>query len=196
MKKLSITAKTTAEDQKAKEKEEFDAELEELMNDDFLLEFQKRRMKEMLEHSGVLKRFGNLISLNTADDFLKAIDSENQNVTIVIHIYDEKFCACKTMNSCLNQLAKEYQTVKFCKIISTVTGLSKNFKTTALPTLLVYKNGQVIGNFIRISDELGGDEFFMSDVESFLIENGFLLDKSFENTLLSTNEKNNDDDDD
>ena len=48
LKKLSITAKTTAEDQKAKEQAEMEAELEDLLNDDFLLEFQKQRMQEML----------------------------------------------------------------------------------------------------------------------------------------------------
>jgi hypothetical protein len=44
MKKLSITAKTSAEDQKAKEQADFDAELEELLNDEFLHEFQKAKL--------------------------------------------------------------------------------------------------------------------------------------------------------
>lgn len=38
-----------------------------------------------------------------------------------------------------------------------------------VPALLVYKAGEMIGNFIRISDELG-DDFFSSDVESILEE--------------------------
>ena len=181
MKKLSITSKTVAEDQKAQEQADFDEELSELLNDDFLIQFQKKRMQEMLELSGMLKKFGELISLDDKDSFLSAVDSEQKNVTVIIHVYEEKFRACKTMNSCLNELAQEYPCVKFCKILSTVAGLSKNFRISALPTLLVYKNGNVVGNFIRLNDEFG-DEFFSSDVESFLLEHSMLPDK----TLIPT----------
>lgn len=38
-----------------------------------------------------------------------------------------------------------------------------------LPALLVYKSGQIIGNFVKLEDTFGHD-FFASDVESFLIE--------------------------
>lgn len=198
LKKLSITAKTTAEDQKAKEQAEMEAELEDLLNDDdFLLEFQKQRMKEMLGMSGLLPKFGTLIHLSSGDEFLKAVDDENKNVSVIIHIYEEKFRACRTMNSCLEKLAPEYPLIKFCKILSTATQLSKQFKTSALPALLVYKNGQIIGNFVRLHDELG-DEFYHSDVENFLIEHSLLTDKTLVPIIstLSSQQQNNDDDDD
>jgi len=196
MKKLSITAKTAAEDQKAKEQAEFDAELEELLNDDFLQEFQKQRMQEMLAMSGLLPNFGQVNALKNGDEFLKAVDSEHKSVTVIIHIYEDKFRACKTMNQCMVTLAQEYPAVKFCKILSTVAGLSKAFKTVALPTLLVYKNGQVIGNFIRLGDEFG-DEFYAHDIEGFLIEHSLLPDKSLIPTITAAaSASQNDDDDD
>lgn len=198
MKKLSITAKTTAEDQKAKEQEELEAELEDLLNDDFLLEFQKQRMKEMLEMSGLLPKFGSLIHLSSGEEFLKAVDNENKSVSVIIHIYEDKYRACRTMNSCLEKLAPEYPLIKFCKIQSTATQLSKQFKTSALPALLAYKNGQIIGNFVRLHDELG-DEFYSSDVENFLIEHALLTDKSLIPIISSStlsSQQNNDDDDD
>lgn len=194
MKKLSITAKTSAEDQKAKEQSEFDDELDELLNDEFLQEFQKKRMQEMLAMSGMLPRFGDVEALKNGDDFLHSIDGENKSVTVIIHIYEDKFKACKTMNKCLVKLAQEYPTVKFCKILSTVAGLSRKFKTVALPTILVYKNGQVIGNFIRMGEEFG-DEFFASDVESYLIEHALLPDKSLMPSITSSTAENDDDDD-
>ena len=40
---------------------------------------------------------------------------------------------------------------------------------SGVPALLVYQKGELIGNFIRLSDELG-DDFFATDVESFLVE--------------------------
>jgi hypothetical protein len=193
MKKLSITAKTSAEDQKAKEQADFDAELEELLNDEFLHEFQKKRMQEMLAMSGMLPKFGEVVALKSSTEFLESIDGENKSVTVIIHIYEDKFKACKTMNKCIVKLAQEYPTVKFCKILSTVAGLSKKFKTVALPTILVYKNGQVIGNFIRMGEEFG-DEFFASDVESYLIEHALLPDKTLMPTITSSTAADDDDD--
>lgn len=196
LKKLSITAKTKAEDEQNAAQEEIDRELDELLNDDsVLLQFQQQRMREMLERCGrKLKVFGEVMSLSTADDFLHAVDKEDALVTVIVHIYENKFPACKTMNRCLDELAMNYKNVKFCKILGSVAGLSKNFKVAGIPALLVYKGGNLIGNFIRMSDDLGGDDFFASDVESFLIEHAMLIDKSHVPVIV--NNGNNSDDDD
>lgn len=193
IKKLSITAKTKEEDEKAKEQELLDKELEELLDEDFLLEFQKKRMAEMLAMSGKLPQFGHLIALTKGEELLNAIDAEQKSVTIILHIYDERVTTCKTLNNCLQTLAKEYSNVKFCKIQSNAAGMSLKFKQHGLPALLVYKNGQVIGNFIRVSDELG-DDFYPSDVESFLIEHALLPDKSCLPIINSSNNQDSDDD--
>ena len=37
------------------------------------------------------------------------------------------------------------------------------------PALLIYKNAEMIGNFVRMGDEFG-QEFCASDVENFLLE--------------------------
>jgi hypothetical protein len=46
-----------------------------------------------------------------------------------------------------------------------------------VPALLVYKGGQIVGNFVRVTDELG-DEFYDGDVENLLIEHGLLVDRA------------------
>ena len=38
-----------------------------------------------------------------------------------------------------------------------------------LPALQIYKGGALIGNFVRLSDQLG-DDFYAGDVEAFLQE--------------------------
>ncbi|XP_055592954.1 phosducin-like protein [Uranotaenia lowii] len=177
LKKLSITARTHAEDEAAKERDQLDRELEELMSDDFLLEYQKKRMAEMLAQSGKLPSFGTLIELSNGDDFLKTVDDEPKAVTIVIHIYDRNDNACRAMNKALQELSSEYVNVKFCKFMSSVAGLSNSFKCKGVPALLIYKAGQMIGNFIRVTDDLS-DNFNSSDVESFLTEVGMLPDKT------------------
>lgn len=177
LKKLSISARSTQEDAKAKEQEQFDEELAELMSDDFLLQYQKKRMAEMLAAAGKLPTFGTLVDILNGDDFLQSVDEEQKTVTIVIHIYDRHDAACKNMNKALSELATEYNNVKFCKFMSAAAGLSTFFKSNGVPALLVYKAGQVIGNFVRVTDDLS-DEFSSSDVEGFLIEAGMLPDKS------------------
>ena len=178
MKKLCITANTAAEDAKLKEQEAFDVELSELFDEDSLLAFQRQRMMEMLQKCGHQQTFGKVLSLHNGDDFLEAVDKENKLTIVVIHIYDNNSSACKTMNTCLETLAKQYAGTKFCKIFGSLTGLSKNFTLSGIPALLVYKAGNLIGNFVRVSDDLGGDDFFPSDVEGFLIEHAMLPDKS------------------
>lgn len=57
------------------------------------------------------------------------------------------------------------------------------FKTSGVPALLIYKGGQMIGNFVKLVDDLS-DEFDFADVESFLVENGIINDKSCKPTIF------------
>ena len=137
-------------------------------------------------------RFGKVLEL-TNDMFLSEIDKEHKDVTIIIHIYDQKMSECKLMNECLETIAKDYAVVKFCKVKSTEINLSDKFvgtlflliiiylfafifvflfilkRKSGVPALLIYKNGELIGNFVKMAEEFG-DEFVASDVENFLLE--------------------------
>lgn len=177
MKKLSITTSTKREDEERKKEEELEAELAELLDEEILQQFQKQRMAEMLQMCGQQKVFGKVIQLATSEDFLNAIEKENPNTTVIIHIYEKNVNSCNTLNTCLDTLASEYKNIKFCKIISSTAGMSSKFKSKGLPAILVYKSNQMIGNFVRVTDELT-DDFFASDLESFLIENGMISDKN------------------
>lgn len=183
-KRLAITTTTAAEDAERREQEALEAEFAELLNEDTLLEFQRRRMVEMMERCGQQQVFGQVIQLDSGDDFLNAVDQESKQTTVLVHIYENHLAACRTLNKCLSTLADEYRRVKFCKILGSVAGLSKGFKVGGMPAVLVYKAGGLIGNFVRIADDLGGDEFYASDVEGFLIENGMLPDKSHAPSII------------
>lgn len=178
MKKLSLTCMSSKEEEEYKKKKELDDEFEELLNDEVLLNYQKQRMREMIAQAGCLPHFGKVIHLKSSDAFLDAIDKEHKSVTVVIHLYEDVVEACHVMNGCLISLAQDYQCVKFCKMSGSMAGVSKKFKASGVPALLIYKSGQMIGNFVRITDVLG-DDFFAADLESYLIEHGLLPDKSF-----------------
>lgn len=192
MKKLSITCKSTLDDEK--EKQEVGDEFSELLSDEFLEQYRKQRMHEMLSNSCNLPKFGVLYDLANGEQFLEAIDGENKSVTVIVHIYEDKVSGCKAMNSCLTKLSQEYVQVKFCKLLSTSAGMSNHFKADGVPAILVYKGGQMVGNFVRVTDELG-DEFYVGDVENFLIEHGMIVDKTFVPNIV-TGTRGNDDDSD
>jgi len=176
-KKLCLNARTNDEDEKAKAKDEqIDAELEDLLDDDFLESYMARRMREMMAQTNQTKKFGKTIILPDADSFLDQIDGEDKSVTVIIMIHEPGAEGCEAMTGCIECLAADFPTVKFCSIKSTTAGLSKHFKTGGVPALLVYKGGQMLGSFVRMTDQLGTD-FFAADVESILMEHGLLPDK-------------------
>lgn len=178
MKKLCLTGATKAEDEARRRDEEIDKELLELMSDEVLQEFQRKRVEEITNKLAKRGHFGELKDLRTGDEFLSAVEGE-PNSLVLVHIYEQNVAACRCMNECLERMAVEMPTIKFCKILSTSAGTSVSFKKTALPALLAYKNGQVVGNFVRITDDLG-EEFYDGDVENFLIENGVIVERGLQ----------------
>ncbi|XP_071544190.1 phosducin-like protein [Panulirus ornatus] len=177
-KKLTLTCRSHLDDEKEKEnqnKEEEDVDV--LIDEEFLRQYISKRMEEMMAHTSNKAQFGRLIALENGESFLDAIDKEEEGVTIIVHIYDQEALGCEAMNGCLMCLAQEYPHVKFCQLQASAAGVSSHFKVTGLPALLVYKGGQMMGNFVRLTDEFG-DDFYATDVESFLIEHGMLMDKT------------------
>ncbi|CAH0398605.1 unnamed protein product [Chilo suppressalis] len=175
-KKLTLSVKTEREEVESKKIEDLEDELSELIDEEFLMKYQQQRMQELMTQLQKVPQFGKLILLNSQEEFLNAIDKEDQKVTVIVHIYGDMSVACKTMDGCLQVLATDYPTVKFCRIAADITGMSRHFRVEGVPALLVYKGGQIIGNFIKLATELG-DDFFATDVERFLIEFGILPEK-------------------
>ena len=216
-KKLALTCRTSNDDDKAKQKEEMvDKELEELLDDGFLQDYMQRRMQEMMEKTqNTTKTFGKVIELNTGESFLDSVDREDSKVTVIVLVHEPSVTGCQAMAGCLECLAADYVNIKWCKILSTATDfsthLSKLFKSTGVPALLVYRaglsppvqnlfsiftSGQLLASFVRLTDQLGED-FFATDVESFLIEHGLIqskddIPKIIRGPALGTNESDED----
>ena len=131
-----------------------DRELEELLDDDFLKDFMEARMKEMMERTqNTTKRFGSVIQLESGEGFLDCSEREDEKVTVVVMVYDPRVEGCEAMAGCLEVLAPQYLHIKWCKILSTAPGfsshLSKQFKTTALPALLIYRAGEICSSSLH-----------------------------------------------
>lgn len=178
-KKLALTCRTDKQDERAKlEEEKLDEDLENLLDDDYLKEFMERRMREMMVAKQPTKRFGFLIDLSGGEAFLDAIDKEDKAVTVVVFIYEDGTAGCEPMHKALQTVVKDYPGTKFCRVrASHLPKLSRDFKVSGVPALLVYRGGEMVTNFVAVNETLGGDDFYASDVESFLVEHGVIMDK-------------------
>ncbi|KAM9794058.1 phosducin-like protein [Syngnathus typhle] len=191
IKKLSMTCRSDLdlENDKQKQKElqdkikgkmtmqEYNMLRQEEDDEDFLQHYRAQRIEEMRRQLCRGKRFERVQELAGGEDFLEALDEEDKNTPVMIHIYEPDVPGCEAMSGSLVCLAREYPLVKFCSVRSSTIGTSPLFRNGALPALLVYKGGELIGNFVRITDQLG-DDFFAVDVEALLQEYGMLPDKA------------------
>lgn len=146
-------------------------------DEDFLQQYRMQRIEEMRRQLCRGKRFEQVYELNSGEEFLEALDKEDKSTLVMIHIYEPDIPGCEAMFGCLMCLAQEYPLVKFCSVRSSAISTSALFRDSALPALLVYKGGDLIGNFVRLTDQLGED-FFAVDLEALLQEYGMLPDKS------------------
>ena len=142
------------------------------------------------------KHFGHVFDLISGDQFLQTVDHpEHKNVLMIIHIWEQTNEACKAVDGWLQIIAKDYSHVKFCRIQASAAGLSRHFKISGIPALLVYRSGELVSSFVRLSDTLGED-FYASDLESFLIENGVLSDAKLMPSIIRSNQRDSEEDSD
>lgn len=141
-----------------------------------LQQYRKRCMQDMHQRLSFGPKFGFLCELQNGEQFLEAVEKEHKSTTVMVHIYEDGVKGCDALNSSLTCLAAEYPTVKFCKIKASSTGAGDRFSSDVLPSLLVYKAGELLSNFISVSEQFN-EEFFAVDVEAFLNEYGLLPER-------------------
>ena len=91
----------------------------------------------------------------------------------------------------LEIIAKCYDCVEFCRIEASAARLSRHFKISGIPALLVYRSGELVSSFVRLSDTLRED-FYASDLESFLIKNGVLSNAKLIPSVIRSNQCDSD----
>ncbi|XP_028258732.1 phosducin b [Parambassis ranga] len=141
-----------------------------------LKHYRKKCMQEMHDKLSFGPKFDGVHDLESGEDFLEVIEKEHHSTVVVVHIYKIGVKGCEELNNCLDCLATEYPTVKFCRIDAVASGAAERFSDEFLPTLLVYKAGELIGNFLACTQHLN-EEFFATDVETFLNSYGLLPEK-------------------
>ncbi|CAG8600805.1 11951_t:CDS:2 [Diversispora eburnea] len=138
--------------------------------EDEIIKAQEEELFKDLENiRNKKKRFGTLREISS-NQYVKAIDNELPNVSVIVHLYENSNPQCRLLNECLTQLAKKFVYAKFIRILAH----DLEFDPIGLPALLVYKNGDLIANLVKITDEIGENNFDFKIVENVLIRYGVL----------------------
>ncbi|XP_049632553.1 phosducin [Suncus etruscus] len=141
-----------------------------------LRRYRRRCMLDMHQKLSFGPQYGFMYELASGEHFLETIEQEHKVTPVLVHVYEDGIKGCESLNCSLEHLAAEYPTVKFCKIRASDTGAGDRFPANVLPTLLIYKGGELVGNFISVAEQFA-EEFFAGDVESFLNEYGMLPER-------------------
>ncbi|PVU85883.1 hypothetical protein BB559_006303 [Furculomyces boomerangus] len=140
-------------------------ELEEMLMDDRVLEeYRNQRIKELADETQ-RNQFGEIFEVNKLE-YGKHVTETSKSVTVIVHLYEPSKPECKLTTRHLQTLAQRYKNVKFVNIVG--DKCIENYPSRNMPTILVYKNGDVFHQLVGIAN-LGGMSMRVEDLENYLI---------------------------
>ncbi len=78
----------------------------------------------------------------------------NEHGTVFIDFYATWCMPCEAMSPIIEEIAKEHKEVKFVKIdVDKNEELAIKYNIMSIPTMIIMKNGEVIKNFIGVTDK-------------------------------------------
>jgi thiol-disulfide isomerase/thioredoxin len=156
-----------------------DSDLDEFDDDDEALEaFRQRRLAELqTEHNKVAqqqaKGHGEVRTI-VQDEFLP--ECSGSSLYVCVHFFHEDFERCKILDQHLKKIATQHLSCKFVRInAEKAPFFVAKLAIKTLPTLLVFKNGNMIDRllgFEDLSDPKNPDKFHTSRLGRWLEKTG------------------------
>ncbi|NXI63560.1 PDCL2 protein, partial [Anseranas semipalmata] len=128
------------------------------------------------------QRYGELREI-CGEQYVNEVTNAPEDVWVIIHLYRSSIPMCLLVNEHLSQLARKFPEAKFVKAI--VNSCIQNYHDTCLPTILVYKTGEIKGKFIGVA-ECGGIYLKVEELEWKLAEIGAIETDLEENPKKET----------
>jgi len=158
--------------QNAKNKMSLDqvnAAMDDNPDDDEFAALRRKRIAEMKEKA-LKNKFGKLLPISQ-QDYSNEVTKASEQVTVVCHLFIWSKPECQLMNQCLEKLADKFKHVKFCKIVA--QDAIPNFPDRSAPTILVYRQGNIVLQKEGLSD-LGGLKMNAEALEWVLAQAGIV----------------------
>ncbi|XP_054422712.1 LOW QUALITY PROTEIN: phosducin-like protein 2 [Pteronotus mesoamericanus] len=138
-------------------------EAEDEFDDEDMRAIETYREKRLQEWRALKKKqkYGELREIS-GNQYVNEVTNADKDVWVIIHLYRSSIPMCLLVNQHLSLLARKFPETKFVKAI--VNSCIQHYHDTCLPTIFVYKNGQIEGKFIGII-ECGGINLKLEELE-------------------------------
>jgi Phosducin len=135
-------------------------------DENFLASYRQKRLRE-LKQANALPAFSGVEDVDPVG-YSKAIDETDPRVFIVVHLYETYLPACRSLIPIMEKLSRDsMRDVRFLSLNASTA--SKTLDPVALPSVLIYRSGVLIGNLTPITNHLPVN-FTPQDVEEQLNE--------------------------
>ncbi|CAJ0929066.1 unnamed protein product, partial [Mesorhabditis belari] len=137
-------------------------------DDETLENMRAKRLQEMRK-----ALTGRIFEITDSKQYLEASES-NTSSLILVMIYEPGHEGSEHLTHIFKILAADFPDAKFLRANAALLGTTKNFKTLALPTLQVFFNGALVGNFVCVDKQLP-EEYTTFQLIQFLERKRILL---------------------
>ncbi|XP_004627576.1 phosducin-like protein 2 isoform X2 [Octodon degus] len=158
-------------------------EAEDEFDEDDIKAIETYREKRLQEWKALKKKqkFGELREIS-GNQYVNEVTNAEKDVWVIIHLYRSSIPMCLLVNQHLSLLARKFPATKFVKAI--VDSCIQHYHDNCLPTIFIYKNAQIEGKFIGIT-ECGGINLKLEELEQKLAEVGAIQTNLEENPNTS-----------
>lgn len=112
-----------------------------------LSSYRQQRLEQMKAES-MKPKYGPGLQYISAEDWKHDVTNAPADVYVVIHLFQEAIEACEVMHQRLSELSAKFLTTKFIKCKA--TDAIKNYPDAKCPTVLVYKEGKILKQFVGL----------------------------------------------
>ncbi|KAK6216369.1 hypothetical protein LQW54_003572 [Pestalotiopsis sp. IQ-011] len=149
-------------------------ELEDLEDEMFLESYKQKRMQEL--NNLTKKSVHGSVYPISKPDYQRAVTDASKNGPVFVNMTSSMGTniESRVLSELFRQAAREYGDVKFCEIQAAKA--IENYPDKNCPTILVYRNGDIIKQIVTLMT-VGGVRISMMEIDNLLVEVGAVGEK-------------------
>ncbi|ANZ73477.1 BA75_00716T0 [Komagataella pastoris] len=143
------------------------AALEDEEDEEFLEEYKKKRMAE-IQKLNDKSLFGSVYPISKPE-YQKEVTETSKTAFVFLHMTLQSALQSRLLSALMVTLSSKFKEIKFCEIPA--NRAVENYPDGNCPTILIYHNGDVVKQFITLT-QLGGNDTKIEDLERILVSIG------------------------